>query len=204
MECPHQDIKSRVTEFFLSGPPELDIHSVHITANELIDEIKQSNDKTKLVNELTNIHNRSETLLNDLEKKNIMNEFRKYSKFILQEQLLVMAKCIDELKKNNNMSEYPDIVQDILKKSPQVIPQTSNIYNFLKVSVEDIRQQLLNGFHKRFESHLVKSEELTSSMNMTNDDDVSWEKFLSQARPTIVAYMMVRGHVSYVIKALMF
>ena len=197
MHTNHQDIKSRASEFLLSGPrPDLEENSVHAIATDLVAEINEANDHTALITKLSDVQERSQALLLSLNKINVMAEFRQYSSLILQEQLLTMAQCVEELKNNTMLENYPPLVRKILRNCPQVMPQNLKIYTFLKTSVDDIRQRLLSDFHKKFEAHLLKSEELTHNPSNNRNgamepNDSSWECFLASARGWILAYTMI-------------
>jgi hypothetical protein len=116
---------------------------------------------------------------------------KKYSHLIslkLQEKLLLVAQCLNELKLNQNHRRIPYFIHKIIHVAPKVLPTDSQIFHLLTETVDVIKRQLLSEFHSSFESHLVKSEELISE----NDQKMtSWSEFLSTARDLIVSYSMV-------------
>jgi hypothetical protein len=189
----HRELKAMASEFLLSGPPELDVHSVSATARELLVEMQAASDHSVLKQRMTEVSRRAAELLQALDSPDtdIMGEFRHLSSLVLQEQLLLTASSIDELKNAEALETYPVTVKKILKNCPKVMPPQSKISSYLNTTVSEIKKSLLSDFHKNFECHLVKSEELSSTYNSSGSATTSWESFFSSARSWMLAFAMV-------------
>jgi hypothetical protein len=74
----HRELKAMASEFLLSGPPELDVHSVSATARELLVEIQAASDHSVLEQRMTEVSRRAAELLQALDSPDtdVMSEFR--------------------------------------------------------------------------------------------------------------------------------
>jgi hypothetical protein len=181
----HSEYCAQSSEFLISGPDVLTVSSIVSSADDLISKSKELKQKHATHQKhLLELNNKVVNYQNKIQQQNIIEKYKNYNLMINEEQFLTMAMNIRELEDNTDIIQYPILVCKILQNSPKVIPKNSKIFSMLCRVTDDIRKSLLSEFHNRFESHLIRSEELLSS-------DESWSEFLSSTRVWLVSYTMV-------------
>jgi hypothetical protein len=181
----HEEMKSKMTDFIMSGPDDLTPQNVVENIRAMLEENMSLHEQNSmLLEKIESMKEKAEGLEKHLEQGNVMEKYKEYSRLKLKEQLLSVAANVDKLQKNHDVYNIPSIIKNIIECSPKSISSNSKIYSLILATVADKKRQLLQDFHSKFEAQLVRSEEF-------RQESVTWGPFLQSARGWIVAYTMV-------------
>lgn len=141
------------------------------------------------------------TMLSTLEKENAVKDptvllgmAEKYIRLQLKIQHMSLIKAMYHLKRYKSVHDIPGLIFAVRNDVPVVLLAHSRIKKVVIETVNSIKGEILEQFHKLLEEHLVaaqKEPEMGSSAQNRSANSVAWATFLAQARAWLLAYTMV-------------